>query len=110
MPACTRGDQRGLRWVLIFLALKACRRRLPFTDPFKRGIGASYVVPLYARRNDTSTSKDAWSIWNPAYSWLSDLSCNFGLANRSEWRIWCVTSSNFTRQSCMLIWEFERNR
>jgi len=50
--------------VPIFLALKAGRRRLPFTDPFKRGIGASYVVPLYARRNDTLLSKDAWSIWN----------------------------------------------
>ena len=50
--------------VPIFVALKAGRRRLPFTDPFKRGIGASYVVPLYARRNDTLISKDAWSIWN----------------------------------------------
>jgi hypothetical protein len=52
------------RMVPIFLALKAGRRRLPFTDPFKRGIEASYVVPLYARRNDTLISKDAWSIWN----------------------------------------------
>ena len=58
-----RGDYAN-RMVPIFLALKACRRRLPFTDPFKRGIGASYVVPLYARRNDTLISNDAWSIWN----------------------------------------------
>jgi hypothetical protein len=50
--------------VPIFLALKAARRRMPFADPFKRGIGVSYVVPLYARRNDTLLSKDAWSIWN----------------------------------------------
>ena len=59
----TRGDHAN-RMVPIFLALTAGRRRLPFTDPFKRGIGASYVVPLYARRNDTLISKDAWSIWN----------------------------------------------
>jgi hypothetical protein len=52
------------RMVPIFLALKAGRRRLPFTDPFKLGIGVSYVVPLYARRNNTFISKDAWSIWN----------------------------------------------
>ena len=52
------------RMVPIFLALKSGRRRLLFADPFKRGIGASYVVPLYARRNDTLFSKDAWSIWN----------------------------------------------
>jgi hypothetical protein len=52
------------RMVPIFLALKADRRRLPFTDPFRRGIGASYVVPLYARRNVAVISKDAWSIWN----------------------------------------------
>ena len=58
-----RGDHAN-RMVPIFIALKAGRRRLPFTDPFKRGIGASYVVPLYARRNDTLISKDAWSIWN----------------------------------------------
>jgi hypothetical protein len=58
-----RGDYAN-RMVPIFLALKAGRRRLPFTDPFKRGIGASYVVPLYAHRNDTLISKDAWSIWN----------------------------------------------
>ena len=58
-----RGDQVN-RMVPIFLALKASRRRFPFTDPFKRGIGASCVVPLYARRNDTLISKDAWSIWN----------------------------------------------
>jgi hypothetical protein len=58
-----RGDHAN-RMVPIFVALKAGRRRLPFTDPFKRGIGASYVVPLYARRNDTLLSKDAWSIWN----------------------------------------------
>jgi hypothetical protein len=58
-----RGDSAN-RMVPIFLALKAGRRRLPFRDPFKRGIGASYVVPLYARRNDTLISKDAWSIWN----------------------------------------------
>jgi hypothetical protein len=58
-----RGEYAN-RMVPIFLALKAGRRRLPFTDPFKRGIGASYVVPLYARRNDTVFSKDAWSIWN----------------------------------------------
>lgn len=59
----TRGDYAN-QMVPIFVALKAGRRRLPFTDPFKRGIGASYVVPLYARRNVTSISKDAWSIWN----------------------------------------------
>ena len=64
MPACTRGGDYANRMVPIFLALKACRRRLPFTDPFKRGIGASYVVPLYARRNDTLISNDAWSICN----------------------------------------------
>jgi hypothetical protein len=58
-----RGDYAD-QMVPIFLALKAARRRLPFTDPFKRGIGASYVVPLYAHRNDTLISKDAWSIWN----------------------------------------------
>ena len=58
-----RGDHAN-QMVPIFLALRAGRRRLPFTDPFKRGIGASYVVPLYARRNDTLISKDAWSIWN----------------------------------------------
>jgi hypothetical protein len=58
-----RGDQAN-RMVPIFLALKAGRRRVPFRDPFKRGIGASHVVPLYARRNDTLISKDAWSIWN----------------------------------------------
>jgi hypothetical protein len=58
-----RGDHAN-RMVPIFVALKAGRRRLPFTDPFKRGVGASYVVPLYARRNDTLLSKDAWSIWN----------------------------------------------
>jgi hypothetical protein len=58
-----RGDYAN-RMVPIFLALKAGRRRLPFTDPFKRGIGASHVVPLYARRNVTLISKDAWSIWN----------------------------------------------
>jgi hypothetical protein len=58
-----RGDYPN-RMVPIFLALKAGRRRLPFTDPFKRGIGASSIVPLYARRNDTLISKDAWSIWN----------------------------------------------
>jgi hypothetical protein len=58
-----RGDYAN-RLVPIFVALKAGRRRLPFTDPFKRGIGASSVVPLYARRNDTLISKDAWSIWN----------------------------------------------
>jgi hypothetical protein len=58
-----RGDHLD-QVVPIFLALKAARRRLPFADPFKRGIGVSYVVPLYARRNDTLISKDAWSIWN----------------------------------------------
>jgi hypothetical protein len=58
-----RGDYAN-RMAPIFVALRAGRRRLPFTDPFKRGIGASYVVPLYARRNDTLISKDAWSIWN----------------------------------------------
>jgi hypothetical protein len=58
-----RGE-RANQMVPIFLALKAGKRRLPFTDPFKRGIEASYVVPLYARRNDTLISKDAWSIWN----------------------------------------------
>jgi hypothetical protein len=58
-----RGDHVN-RLVPIFFALKAGRRRLPFTDPFKRGFGQSYVVPLYARRNDTSISEDAWSIWN----------------------------------------------
>ena len=52
------------RMIPIFVAMKAGRRRLPFTDPFKRGRGASYVVPLYARLNDTLISKDAWSIWN----------------------------------------------
>jgi hypothetical protein len=51
------------RLVPIFVALTASRRRLPFTDPFRRGIRVGYVVPLYARRNDTF-SKDAWSIWN----------------------------------------------
>ena len=59
----TRGDYPN-QMVPIFLALKAARRRMPFADPFKRGIGASYVVPLYARRNDALISKDAWSIWN----------------------------------------------
>jgi hypothetical protein len=59
----TRGDYPN-RMVPIFLALRAARRRPPFVDPFKRGIGVSYVVPLYARRNDTLISKDAWSIWN----------------------------------------------
>jgi hypothetical protein len=59
----TRGDYPD-RMAPIFLSLKAARRRLPFTDPFKGGIGVSYVVPLYARRNDTLISKDAWSIWN----------------------------------------------
>jgi len=52
------------RLVPIFLALRGGRRRLPFTDPLKRGIGTSTVVPLYARRNGTLISKDAWSIWN----------------------------------------------
>jgi hypothetical protein len=58
-----RGDYAD-RMVPIFMSLRASRRRLPFTDPFKRGIGLSYVVPLYARRNGTLLSKDAWSIWN----------------------------------------------
>jgi hypothetical protein len=58
-----RGDY-AKQMVPIFVALKAGHRRLPFTDPFKGGIGASYVVPLYARRNGTLLSKDAWSIWN----------------------------------------------
>jgi hypothetical protein len=52
------------RMVPIFMSLRASRRRLPFTDPFKRGIEMSYVVPLYARRNATLLSRDAWSIWN----------------------------------------------
>jgi hypothetical protein len=52
------------RMVPIFMALQAGRRRLPFTDPLKRGIGTSTVVPLYARRGDIVISKDAWSIWN----------------------------------------------
>jgi hypothetical protein len=52
------------RMVPIFISLQVSRRRVPFTDPFKRGIGLSYVVPLYARRNGTVLSKDAWSIWN----------------------------------------------
>ena len=59
----SRGDHTN-QMVPIFLALRAGRRRLPFTDPFKRGIRASYVVPLYARRNDALIYKDAWSIWN----------------------------------------------
>lgn len=50
--------------VPIFLALAASRRRLPLTDPFKRGIQMSHVVPLSAHRNDTLLSKDAWTIWN----------------------------------------------
>jgi hypothetical protein len=52
------------RMVPIFMSLRASRRRFPFTDPLKRGIEMSYVVPLYARRNGTLLSKDAWSIWN----------------------------------------------
>ena len=52
------------RMIPIFIALTSGRRRLPFTDPLKGGIGSSNVVPLYARRNDTLISKDAWSIWN----------------------------------------------
>jgi hypothetical protein len=59
----TRGDYVN-RMVPIFVALKAGQRRLPFTDPLKRGIGSSTVVPLYARRNKALISKDAWSIWN----------------------------------------------
>jgi hypothetical protein len=51
------------RLVPIFVDLTATRRRLPFTDPFKKGIQAGYVVPLYARRSDTY-SKESWSIWN----------------------------------------------
>ena len=58
-----RGDYVD-QMVPIFLTLTAARYRLPFTDPFKRGIRASHVVPLYAHRNDTLISKDAWSIWN----------------------------------------------
>ena len=52
------------RMIPIFIALTSGRRRLPFTDPLKGGIGSSNVVPLYARRNDALISKDAWSIWN----------------------------------------------
>jgi hypothetical protein len=59
----TRGGYVN-RMVPIFIALKAGRRRLPFADPFKGGIGSSSVVPLYARRGETLISKDAWSIWN----------------------------------------------
>jgi hypothetical protein len=59
----TRGDYVN-RMVPIFIALKSARRRLPFSDPLKGGIGSSNVVPLYARRNGTLISKDAWSIWN----------------------------------------------
>jgi hypothetical protein len=59
----TRGDYVN-RMVPIFIALRSARRRLPFTDPLKGGIGSSNVVPLYARRNGTLISKDAWSIWN----------------------------------------------
>ncbi len=58
-----RGDYVN-RMVPIFIALTAGRRRLPFTDPLKRGIGSSNVVPLYARRNDSLISKDGWAIWN----------------------------------------------
>lgn len=58
-----RGDYVN-RMVPIFIALKTGRRRLPLTDPLKRGIGSSNVVPLYARRNGTLISKDAWSVWN----------------------------------------------
>jgi hypothetical protein len=58
-----RGDYVN-RMVPIFIALKGGRRRLRFADPLKRGIGSSNVVPLYARRNDTLISRDAWSIWN----------------------------------------------
>ena len=40
---------------------------------------------LYARRNDTLISKDAWSIWNLCYP-LRDPICNSALENRFEWR------------------------
>jgi hypothetical protein len=59
----TRGDYVS-RMVPIFMTLTSDRRRLPFTDPLRRGIGLSNIVPLYARRNGTLISKDAWSIWN----------------------------------------------
>jgi hypothetical protein len=104
-----RGDHAN-RMVPIFIALRAARRRLPFTDPFKRGIGASYVVPLYARRNDTVLSRDAGRFGISACSWLSDPSCSLALENRFEWRICCVTSRNIVCPSCMLISEFEPNR
>ncbi len=81
----TRGDSTN-RMVPIFLSLKASRRRLPFTDPFKRGIGLSYVIPLYAHRNDTVISKDAWSIWNLCLllAQRHDLQPRLGELNRTE--------------------------
>jgi hypothetical protein len=74
------------RMVPIFLALTAARRRLPRGDPFKGGIGVSHVVPLYARRNDTVISKDAWSIWNLCLllSQRPELQVRLGDPTRSE--------------------------
>jgi hypothetical protein len=80
-----RGDYVN-RMVPIFIALTAGRRRLPFTDPLKRGIGSSNVVPLYARRNDTLISKDAWSIWNLCVllAWRPELQLRLGEPTRME--------------------------
>jgi hypothetical protein len=73
------------RLVPIFVALTASRRRLPFTDPFKKGIRAGYVVPLYARRNNTF-SKEAWSIWNlcPLLAQRPELQLRLGDPTRTE--------------------------
>jgi len=70
----------------VLLALNALRPRLPFTDPLKRGIGASDVVPLYARRNDAFASKDGWTIWNLCrlVAQRSELQDRFGDRARME--------------------------
>lgn len=80
----TRGDCAN-RVVPVLVALKASRHRLPFTDPFKRGLGSGNVIPLYAHRN-TFASKDAWTIWNLCrlLAQRSELQSRFGDRARME--------------------------
>ena len=103
-----RGEHAN-RMVPIFLALKAGRRRLPFTDPFKRGIGASYVVPLYARRNDTLISKDAWSIWNLCLLLAQRPELQLRLGERIRMENLLRDLKQRRLPVVRLIWEFEWN-